>query len=146
MPKPTSKDLFTRVPVDLFRMGNASGPRLDAVRPRDVDIVDHRFSDGSTKQMVRSEGGISTFDAVNPRLKGDKWWRIPAGTELPDSIHVVMDRRDPRTKIAHYSLRPARYMPLLEFIEGLRELAEHAQPMFRPQQKDLDDETGTGRQ
>ena len=36
----TPSELFTNVPVDLFRMGNASGPRLDNVRPQDVDFVD----------------------------------------------------------------------------------------------------------
>ena len=46
-----------------------------------------------------------------------------------------MDRRNLMTKIAHYSLRPARYITLLEFAESLRELAQHAQPMFRPQER-----------
>ena len=145
MPIDTSSDLFTRVPVDLFRLGNASGPRLDNIRSKDADIVEHKFSDGSTKQMVKPSSGISTFDAINPKLKGDKWWCIPAGTRLPDTIHVVMDRRDPITKIAHYLLRPARYMTLLEFAESLRELAQHAERMFHPQERGSDSETGTGR-
>jgi hypothetical protein len=122
-------ELFTAVPVDLFRMGNASGPRLDNVRPQDVDFVDLSLPNGQTIRMVHPRGGISTFDHINPRRVG-KWWRIPADTVLPDTIRVVRDQRDPLTQITHYSLRPARYMTLLEFVSGLQTLALKAVPMF----------------
>ena len=125
----TTGVLFTNVPVDLFRMGNASGPRLDNVRDTDVPFEEIRVGDGHIVRMVKPDGGISTFDAINPRLPG-KWWRIPAGTMLPDTIRVVRDQRDPRTRITHYSLRPTRYMTLLQFVSGLQELATKAQPMF----------------
>jgi hypothetical protein len=125
----TPGELFTNVPVDLFRMGNASGPRLDNVRPQDVDFMDENLPNGEVVRMVHPRGGISTFDGVNPRLPG-KWWRIPAGTMLPDSIRIVRDQHVPGTQLTHYSLRPARYMTLLEFVGGLQNLATKALPMF----------------
>jgi hypothetical protein len=124
---------FTNVPVDLFRMGNASGPRLDNVRPTDVDIVDQLLPNGQTIRMVHPRGGISTFDRVVPKRLG-KWWRIPADTVLPDTIRVVQDQRDPFTLITHYSPRPARYMTLLQFVSGLQMLAQKAMPMFTLQE------------
>ena len=137
----TPEDMFTNVPVDLFRMGNASGPRLDKVRPQDVDFVDEKLANGQVVRMVHPRGGISTFDGVNPRLPG-KWWRIPAGTMLPDTIRVIRDQRDPRTQITHYSLRPARYMTLLEFVGGLQVLAMKAMPMFTVQGGSGESQTG----
>jgi len=133
--------MFTNVPVDLFRMGNASGPRLDNVRPQDVDFVDEKLANGQVVRMVHPRGGRSTFDGVNPRLPG-KWWRIPAGTMLPDTIRVIRDQRDPRTQITHYSLRPARYMTLLEFVGGLQVLAMKAMPMFTVQGGSGESQTG----
>ena len=45
---------------------------------------------------------------------------------MPDTIRVVRDRRNPMTGITHYSLRPSRYMTLLEFADGLKFLAGKA--------------------
>ena len=61
----TPGEMFTNVPVDLFRMGNASGPRLVNVRPQDVDIVDEKLPSGQVIRMVHPRGGISTFDGIN---------------------------------------------------------------------------------
>ena len=92
-------------------------------------------------RMVHPRGGISTFDGINPKRPG-KWWRIPADTVLPDTIRVVRDQRDPLTQLTHYSLRPARYMTLLEFVSGLQALALKAVPMFTLQGGSGDSETG----
>jgi hypothetical protein len=137
----TPGEMFTNVPVDLFRMGNASGPRLVNVRPQDVDIVDEKLPSGQVIRMVHPRGGISTFDGINRRLPG-KWWRIPAGTTLPDTIRVVRDQRDPLTQLTHYSLRPTHYMTLLEFVGGLQILAMKAVPMFTVQGGSGESQTG----
>ncbi len=137
----TPDEMFTNVPVDLFRMGNASGPRLDNVRPQDVDIVDEKLPSGQVIRMVHPRGGISTFNGINRRLPG-KWWRIPAGTTLPDTIRVVRDQRDPLTQLTHYSLRPTHYMTLLEFVGGLQILAMKAVPMFTVQGGSGESQTG----
>lgn len=92
----------------------------------DVQLVEVRFSSGETMEMVPVEGGMSTFDGRNPRLKG-QWWKIPAGTRLPDTIQVCKDETDRRSGITHYSLRPTRLMTLLVYAEGLRELAKSAE-------------------
>ena len=137
----TPGELFTNVPVDLFRMGNAAGPRLDNVRPQDVDFVEERLPNGQVVRMVQPRGGISTFDGIDPRRPG-KWWRIPGGTLLPETIRVVRDLRDPRTRLTHYSLRPARYMTLLEFVGELQALAMKAVPMFSLQGGSGESQTG----
>jgi hypothetical protein len=111
------------------------------VRPDDVDFAEEKLPNGQMIRMVYPRGGISTFDGVNPRLPG-KWWRIPPETLLPETIRVVRDRRDPVTGLTHYSLRPARYMTLLDFVSGLRALALKAVPMFTLQGGSGDSETG----
>ena len=83
--------------------------------------------------MVEPVGGLSTFDAINPRLRGTKWYRIPKGTPMPDTIRVVKDHTDPRSGITHYFLRPARLMTLLEYAEGLKELSKSAVECFTQQ-------------
>ena len=121
--------LYTTVPVNLFRMGNASGPRLDNIRDWDVPI--ELVGTGSTAvKMVKADGGISTFDGIAKDMVDGKWWCIPATVVLPDTINVVKDKMNPKTGITHYSIRPARYMTLLEFADGLRMLAAKATPMF----------------
>ncbi len=125
----TPGELFTTIPVELFRRGNTAGARLDNVRPTDVDIVKETMPNGEVIRMVHPRGGISTFDRIHPRMPG-KWWRIPAGTTVPDTIRVVRDKPDPVNQVTHYSLRPTHYMTLLAFITGLQTLALKAQPMF----------------
>lgn len=138
-------DLFTSAPLDLFRLGNASGPKLalENIRPRDVNIKQVEFDGGKAVNMVDPVGGLSTFDAINPGLKGTKWWRIPKGTQMPDTIRVVKDRTDPKTGITHYSLRPARLMTLLEYAEGLKELSKSAEKCFVGQGEDHETKTGS---
>ena len=123
--------LFTVVPVDLFRMGNASGPRLDNIRPEDVPI-EIVGAGASAVRMVRPDGGISTFDGIDPRMADRKWWCIPASAVLPDSLRLKRDTRNPVNGLTHYSIRPARYMTLLEFADGLRILAAKATLVFLP--------------
>lgn len=127
-----TEELFTSVPVDLFRLGNSAGPRLDNIRPQDVDTEDVTLPSGEIVRMVHPRGGISTFDGINRRMPG-KWWRIPSGTVLPDTIRVVRDQTDPRSGITHFSIRPTNTMSLLTFVAGLQALALHAQPMFTVQ-------------
>lgn len=127
----TVEDMFTTVPVDLFRAGNASGPRLDNIREQDINIQILKVG-GQDLRMVSAEGGISTFGGYVQK-PGVKWWKIPAGTKLPKSIRVVKDHYNTAMQAYHYSLQPARLMTLLEFAEGLKELALFAVPMFTQQ-------------
>jgi hypothetical protein len=122
--------LFTTVPIDLFRMGNAGGPRLDRVRlGKDVGFKDVVLPSGVTKRMVSPDGGVSTFDAKNPTLTG-VWWKIPAGVRLPETIRVTKDHgawnQAAGCRITHYSFRPSRVMTIEEYAEGLRDVATSA--------------------
>jgi hypothetical protein len=121
--------LYTTVPVNLFRMGNASGPRLDNVR--DQDVPSETVGEGKAAvRMVRPDGGISTFDGIDKSLADRKWWCIPADIMLPDTIRLVRDKRNPKTGLTHYSIRPARYMTMLEFADGLKAQATKAKLVF----------------
>lgn len=80
----TKIDLFLDfTPCDLFRLGNATKSKLDAIRtspPRTkeekVDIESFPGPDGS--QWVDAEtGGISLFDQRIIRM-GRQWYRLPA--------------------------------------------------------------------
>lgn len=117
--------LYTIVPLDLFRMGNASGPRLDNIRPEDVPIEVVGSGAAATK-MVRPEGGISTFDGIDRSKLDRKWWCIPGKTPLPETLRITRDHYNPRNGLTHYSLRPARYMTLLEFADGLKVISAKA--------------------
>jgi len=88
--------------LDLFRAGNASGARLDIVRPIDVSIYVHAHIDW----VHGRSGGISTYDAVSPAL-GGRWWRLPAGSEFDDTMLFVWN-----DYLGHWSWEPAQDMPL----------------------------------
>lgn len=113
---------------DLYRFGNATSPKLDNVRPHDVDLYERN---GIT--MVRANGkGISL--ATEQRLKRiEKFasgyvWKIsahfpmPQGLALngdPDSIQKPGDAPD------HYLLCPTSDMTLSEYVALLSKLALH---------------------
>jgi hypothetical protein len=121
--------LYTSVPLDLFRMGNASGPQLNKIRPEDVPT--ETVGEGpAAVVMVRAEGGISTFDGIDQTKLNRKWWCIPAGTLLPETLVIKKDNLNRRNGLTHYSIRPARYMTLLEFANGLRTLSSKATLVF----------------
>jgi RHS repeat-associated protein len=94
---------------DLFRMGNASGPRVDHVRlGQDV------FPD---ENNMICEGGISTFEQ---QTKPGKWWKLPADAELPEGLQFRND------KPGHWLIEPSSpislegFQDLLRGIEGWR--------------------------
>jgi hypothetical protein len=87
-------------PVDLYAFGNRSGPRPP--RPG-IDLpVD--------------ESG----------MQQGHYFRLPAGTELPEGIAVVADGRDVRADslhpASHYTLYSAVAMSLEEFVQRFANL------------------------
>jgi hypothetical protein len=122
-------NLFTLVPVDLFRTGNGGSPKLDHVRlDKDIETAKVTIA-GETIVVVKPKtGGISTFDSSTYMV--GKVWKIPAGTKLPPTIIVVKDHYNKQMKATHYSISPAYEMPLATYVLGLRELATSAVPMF----------------
>ncbi len=101
-------------PVDLFRSGNAGGPRLTLVRPVDVDT----YAVAETGMMwVRANGrGMSTWDAVDPTWRG-KPWRLAAGSPYPDDLLLWNDMP------GHWVWAALQDITLSDYISALEELS-----------------------
>jgi RHS repeat-associated protein len=95
---------------DLYRGGNASGPRIDNLRPP--------ASDGTLRELdpdgnVQPGMGPSTFE--EPLGRG-KWWQLPAGTEIPEGIQIINDNG------THWVISPTETMMGSEFASILLEI------------------------
>lgn len=94
-------------------------------RPPDITIVSRNKVPWVTvSEMPR---GISTWDA--PGIPGGKDWsyyRIPAGTILPEGLAIVRDHYNKKLDATHHTIAPARDMPLSHFKYLLNKLAENA--------------------
>jgi hypothetical protein len=103
-----------RTPISLYRQGNATSARMDNIRSN-KDIA--TFDDSgviwvlSTSPDGSSAGGISTF--ANPG-KGKNWWKLDAGTEIPNDLHLINDRNE------HWLWQPSKIMTLDCYQEALR--------------------------
>ena len=60
--------------------------------------------------------------------KGKDWvhYLIPAGTSLPEGLAIVEDSYNETYQSTHYTIAPARDMPLSQFKQLLNELATEA--------------------
>jgi hypothetical protein len=104
-------------PVDLYRAGNATGPRMDHVRPnRDIAVTQQNGVDW----VHPLSGGISTREQPYWAFRG--WWRIPKGTAFSDLLTVRNDHGD------HWSWEPARSMELAEYVRLLEGLNKEFVP------------------
>lgn len=121
-------------PVNLWRLGISSSPRLHHPRvpPRPSGApIDIRTYDKNGDTWVKaSTGGISTFDGRNPRLSGTHWWLIPQNTVLPAGLKITKNHRDRITGLTHYRIEPIIDMPLIQFIDLLKDLAQSAKKDF----------------
>lgn len=98
-------------------------------RPADVKIVE-RNGQQYVLGCVATHGqhrGISTFDRVNPLLKGFKWYRLPAGTPLPPALAMTRDSAYP-DRPNHYTIAPKNDMLLAHFLLYIQELCEKLEP------------------
>src|ERR1019366_1369452 len=99
--------------ITLYRMGNASGPKMENVRIKFPDPDIDTFTDTQGVVWVRGDsGGVSTWEAPVTGLKG-KSWRIPAGTPFSDQLRVWNDQP------GHWSWEPVQDMSLSEFKDAL---------------------------
>ena len=80
-----------KTPVDLYRRGNATSPRMDHVLPnKDIAIYENNgqiwvketLADGQTP------GGISTFSVQG---MGNNWWKLDRGTSIPSELELIND-------------------------------------------------------
>ena len=105
---------------DFYRNGNATGPRLDHVRPfHDVAII----TTNGIQTIVANGNGISLSTKFDPKRKNT--WKVPFKTSLPHGIKLVKDLRPGHD--GHYMLAPAQNMPFVKFVGLLQELAIHCQ-------------------
>ena len=99
---------------DLFRLGNASAPRLDHVRADDVDTFELK----GVHMVVANGKGISLFDESGiARLRGGWLWKIPQGTSRPEGLGLYNDPG------AHFALCPTRVMSVESYKGLLLDLA-----------------------
>ena len=101
--------------VNLFRVGNAGGPRFDHVRDRDIDTVEHN---GTTSVIANGKGiSLTTQKGLDASRFGGHVYMLSAGTTLPGGLKLNHDDAH------HYSPCPTRPMSLGQFLELCRALA-----------------------
>lgn len=94
-------------PIPLYRKGNANSPRMDNVRPQDVETYD----ENNQVWVVANSGGISTFANQGT---GKNWWKLDRGTTIPDELKLVNDYGN------HWSWEPGYTMRMDEYKAALR--------------------------
>ena len=101
---------------DAYRFGNATGPRLDQVRPGyDVSCYDQ----GGETWIAANGRGVSLMTALGLRSTGFQGhvWKISEGdTMIPNELRLIQDSDE------HSSLAPAFAMPLARYVAALRRL------------------------
>ncbi|MCB2379462.1 hypothetical protein LGH70_17830 [Hymenobacter sp. BT635] len=89
--------------VDLFRSGNATGPRMDNVRPQDIPTRDQ----GGVPWVDPNTGGISTSSAAAGL--GRPVWKLTSGYNYNGNLVVANDHGN------HYLWSPRIAMTLADF-------------------------------
>jgi len=112
---------------DLYRLGNATSPKVHNVRPgKDIQTYDRNGI-----AMVRSNGqGISLIteerlQRERVRHAGSHLWKLPANFPMPPGLALMPDTQDlrPGQIPDHYLLCPQSDMPLSEYVALLSKLA-----------------------
>jgi hypothetical protein len=107
---------------DLYRNGNKTSPRMDNVRDKDVTIYQ---KDG--KDWVQAlSGGISVY-AYNQVPSGNNWWKLPAGSNVPEGLNLTADLSVP----GHWLFEPDEDMPLDEYKKSLTSTNKDWKPTWK---------------
>lgn len=108
---------------DLLRIGNATSPRLDNLRPRDLDL----FERNGVMMVIANGKGISLVNEKRLKETGMSGtvWKVPAKTPMPLGLGLNPDS-DPR-KGGHYFICPVGDMTLSRYLSLLNELALHCE-------------------
>ncbi len=117
------EDLFF-APEDLYRLGNATDPRLTNIRqPKDLDTME---INGIAVAIANGKGiSLSTKSRIDTTPMSGWVWKIAKGTAMPTGLRLINDRP------GHYSLCPAYNMPIDEFKGLLAKLAMRCQKVFK---------------
>lgn len=108
---------MARTPVALYRNGNASNARLDALRNADV-VIHTMVGDPEIRVRGPNSTGVSCWDDESHLVSlGGRAWRLPEHSRY-DGARLLLwpDTDDP----GHWNWTPARDMPGSEFLEALR--------------------------
>lgn len=118
-------DLYL-APEDLYRLGNATDPRLTHVRcPKDIDTIE---INGILVVVANGKGvSLATKERIVKSPISGWVWKIPKGTQVPLGLRLVNDRQD------HYSICPSANMPMDEFRGLLSKLALKCQKLSKKQ-------------
>ena len=103
---------------DLYRLGNATSPKLDNVRPQDVDTYEHNGI-----LIVRANGrGVSLgTQQYLEKLPLSGWlWKIPATVVMPQGLLLHPDPNP--AKMGHFFLCPDSDMTMDKYRALLSEL------------------------
>lgn len=109
----------------LYRLGNSSSPLLTKVRPGEIDTMQ---VNGIT--MIISNGkGVSLYNKTGLDLAPlSGWvWEIKQNTPIPIGLKLIKDNKPQ----GHYSLCPARNMPVSEFVSLLENVVIHCKKSFK---------------
>jgi hypothetical protein len=98
-------------PVDLYRAGNSTGPRMDHVRRnRDIAVIQQNGVDWVNPQ----QGGVSTRERIY--WPAPHWWRILQNTSFTDLLVVRKDHS------GHWVWEPSQGMEFAEYVRLLATL------------------------
>ncbi|KAF9817931.1 hypothetical protein IEO21_03125 [Rhodonia placenta] len=110
---------------ELYRSGNAGGPKFDNIRPNDIKPVDGKYKPGT--------GGISTFSDLG-QLKGQKHiWALPASADLGSHLKAVNDHDK------HWSIQPSTEITEEEYKSALTALNGKVQKYVAPKRRGYSD-------
>ncbi|GLQ31065.1 hypothetical protein [Litoribrevibacter albus] len=118
---------FYLIPEEIFRMGNASEPKLSNVRARDVNTMEVN----GIRVIIANGKGVSVFDKVgiNESPMNGWVWRFPPNCNLPAGLKFVQD------KPHHYCIAPIQNMPVDKYKGLLEEMALKAQRVYKKEGK-----------
>jgi hypothetical protein len=102
-----------KTPIDLYRQGNATSPRIDNVRlNKDIAIYEEG---GELLINAALGGGVSTFSRIK---LGKNWWKLPQGTDIPDNLSLINDHNE------HWLWQPSYTMTLENYQAALRQIGK----------------------
>ena len=111
---------------DLYRLGNATTPKLQNVRVGDVQLQERNgimwvIANGRGISLI-TQARLERDQQVN---RGNYAWRLPANYPMPAGLVLKADtdRLKPGQVPDHYFLCPAKDMYLAEYIVLLTRLA-----------------------
>ena len=101
--------------VDIFRFGNGSGPKFNALRPNDA-MIEVR---NGIPYVLATGRGFSLLDrkGLDESSMTGHVYLLPAGTTIPGGLRLIHD------KPHHYSLAPIHDMRQDQFLFLCQSLA-----------------------